>query len=81
MIVNLYSVRDLNSGFNQPWCDKNDECATRGFAYSVNNNDIMGFRPSDFQLFQVGTFDMDTGDVKGCLPTLIVRGEEVIADR
>lgn len=80
MILNLYCVRDLTTGFNQPWCDKNDEAAIRGFAYSINNNDIMGFRPSDFQLFQVGTFDTDKGDVSYVLPTLVVRGEEVVAD-
>lgn len=81
MILNLYVVRDLTTGFNQPWCDKNDEAAIRGFSYSVNNNDIMGFKPSDFQLFCVGTFDTEEGDVKGHIPELIVRGEEVIADR
>lgn len=80
MILNLYCVRDLTSGFNQPWCDKNDEAAMRGFSYSINNNDIMGFRPSDFQLFQVGTFDTEKGDVTHILPTLVVRGEEVVAD-
>ena len=78
MILNMYSVRDLNAGFNQPWCDKNDECAIRGFSYSMNNNDIMGFAPADFQLFLVGTFDSDKGDVTHVIPELIVRGEEVV---
>lgn len=80
MIVSMFSVRDLQSGFNQPWIDKNDECAIRGFSYSMKSNDIMGFRPSDFQLFKVGTFDMETGAVDSCLPKLIVKGEDVVGD-
>lgn len=81
MILNVYSVRDLTTGFNQPWCDKSDEAAIRGFGFSINQNDIMGFRPSDFQLFQIGTFDTEKGDLGTMLPTLIVRGDDVIADR
>lgn len=81
MIVNLYSVRDLASGtFNQPWCDMKDEVAIRGFSQAVNNNDIMGFRPADFQLFQIGTLDLDKGELVPMLPNLICKGEDVIAD-
>lgn len=81
MILNLYSVRDLTTGFNQPWCDKNDECAIRGFSYSINNNDIMGFKPSDFELFQIGEFDTVSGDVCSILPVLVVRGDDVFAGK
>lgn len=80
MILNIYSVRDLTSGFNQPWCDRNDDVAIRGFSYSINNSDIMGFKPSDFQLFCLGKFDTEKGDIKTHLPELVVRGEEVLAD-
>lgn len=79
MILKVYSVRDLTTGFNQPWCDKNDDAAIRGFSYSINNNDIMGFKPSDFQLFSIGEFDSDKGDLISCLPQMIVRGEDVLA--
>lgn len=81
MILNLYCVRDLTTGFNQPWCDKSDEVAIRGFAFSMNSNDIMGFRPSDFQLWQVGTFDTDKGDVEHIIPCLVMRGEDCIGDK
>lgn len=82
MILNLYSVRDLATNiFNQPWCDLNDEAALRGFSYQINNNDLMGFKPSDFQLFQVGEFDSDKGDVKHIIPVLVSRGEDVYADK
>lgn len=75
--MNLYSVRDINVGFNQPFCEKNDDVAQRGFAYAINNNDIMGFRPSDFDLYCVGSFSLDSGMVEPCIPRLIVHGNEV----
>lgn len=82
MKMNLYAVRDLAANvFNQPWCDLSDDTAIRGFSYQINNNDLMGFKPSDFQLFQVGEFDTEKGDIKSMLPTLICRGDDVIADK
>lgn len=81
MIVNVYCVRDLVAkSFNQPWLDVNDEVAMRGFSQAINNNAIMGFRPADFQLFQIGEFDSEKGDLKPIIPILVCRGDDVIAD-
>lgn len=78
-MFNMYAIRDLNLGYNQPYCEKNDEVAIRGFSYAINHNDIMGFRPSDFLLFKVGEYDDEKGDVIGEMPVLICRGEDVFA--
>lgn len=76
--MKLYSVRDVNMGFNQPFVDVNDEIAKRGFAYAVNNTDMLGFRPGDFDLYCLGEFDQNTGDIDCCIPTLICHATEVI---
>lgn len=78
MIMNLYSVRDVNVGFNQPFVEANDDVAIRGFAYAVNNSDIMGFQPKDFDLYCVGTFDTSNGMVEDRYPPfLVTHGTEV----
>ena len=82
MKMKMYSVRDLATNqFNQPFCEIADDAAIRGFSYQINNNGIMGFKPTDFQLFQVGEFDLEKGDVASVLPVLICRGEDVYADK
>ena len=82
MTMKMYSVRDLATNqFNQPFCELADDSAIRGFSYQINNNGIMGFKPCDFQLFQIGEFDLEKGDVVSILPVLICRGEEVYADQ
>lgn len=82
MTMKMYSVRDLATNqFNQPFCELADDSAIRGFSYQVNNNGIMGFKPTDFQLFQIGEFDLEKGEVSGILPVLICRGEDVYADK
>lgn len=75
--MKIYSVRDINMGFNQPFADVNDDVAKRGFAYAVNSTDMMGFRPGDFDLYCLGEFDTNTGDIDCCIPTLICHATEV----
>lgn len=75
--MKIYSVRDVNVGFNQPFCDVNDDAAIRGFAYAVNNSDIMAFTPKDFDLYRIGEFQNDTGMIESCLPELVIHGTEV----
>lgn len=78
MKYGLYSIRDVNVGWNQPFCEVNDAVAKRGFAYSVNNNDLLGFRPQDFDLYKLGTFDPETGIVTDEIPVLVCHGTEVV---
>lgn len=80
MDMQIYSVRDVNVGFNQPFCEKNDDVAIRGFSYAVNNSDIMGFQPKDFDLYCVGSFDTESGLITGVFPpVLTIHGTEVFA--
>lgn len=76
--MKIYSVRDVNVGWNQPFCEMNDDVAIRGFSYAVNNSDIMGFSPQDFDLYCLGEFESKTGEISAEIPCLIVHGSEVI---
>lgn len=78
--MKIYAVRDVNVGFNQPFCDVNDEAAKRGFSYAVNNSDLMGFRPGDFDLYCLGSYSTDTGMIDQEIPVLICHATEVYAN-
>lgn len=62
-----------------PQCDQNDQTAIRGFAYAVNNNNIMNFSAKDYDLYKVGEFDVDKGIINAIkVPVLIASGINVV---
>lgn len=76
MKYNLYAIRDSKANyFWQPQPDLNDAVAKRGFAMMINSSDlksITGFAPGDFDLYNIGTFDSDSGIVEAIIPCLFV---------
>lgn len=74
-----FSIRDLKAdSFGFPYFDTNEQTAKRGFAYQINNNDIMGFSPADYDLYQVGAFDMEKGVFdKFDVPEFVCSGNSV----
>lgn len=80
MIYGIYSICDALSGFMTPVLEQNDAVAMRNFRMacdsSKSSSSLMGFRPSDFSLYQIGTFDSQTGAISPLTPLKIVcRGE------
>lgn len=72
MKYNVYSVRDVKTGWLPPTYDISDISAQRNFAFAVNNeSSIMSFAPSDFSLYCIGVFDTDSGEIEGCVPRFI----------
>lgn len=62
MTLNVYAVYDKKVGYLTPTYDTNDATASRNFAYAMSKTDsVFGFQPSDFSLYQVGTFSTDSG--------------------
>lgn len=80
MNYNLYAMRDNLVGFLSPMVDDNDESAKRNFALMIqNSNGVLGFRPKDFDLFKIGSFDTKTGIVMPLSPIeYIVSGNAMI---
>lgn len=70
MIYGMYSVYDKAAHlFLSPAIDVNDDVAMRGFEQMLTvNNSAMQFRPDDYELYQIGTFDPETGYVSAMVP-------------
>lgn len=82
MIYYLYSLKDKYTGFTNPVVSMNDDSAKRDFAYAVNNNPgVMNFSPVDYDLYRIGTFDSQNGDIKPeKVCKFIANGREVVKD-
>lgn len=62
MMLNVYSIRDVRSGFLTPTVDQNDYIAARNFANAImESHGVLFTHASDFQLFRIGEFDTDKG--------------------
>lgn len=83
MIYPIYCIRDNKVGFDtQLMLQANEQVAVRGFSYMVNNpQGIPGFAPADFDLFEIGSFDSDTGELKPQLPRFVVNGVNVLNEK
>lgn len=74
MKFNVYAVRDLKNGFLAPFCEQSNESAKRTFAKAVLSDSMMGFAPTDFQLFLVGYYDTNTGHLMAEEPVYLACG-------
>ena len=78
----IYSIRDVKVGFGAPSIDINDQSRIRGFAYSVNQEGIMNFKPKDYDLYKVGEFDTDKGIIiPEKIPKLMASGVDVYEEK
>ncbi len=70
MIYGVYAIYDSAAGvFTAPTIDISDASAVRSFQHALaNSGSIMNFKPDDFSLYQVGTFDVETGYVDSLVP-------------
>lgn len=67
MTANIYSVKDLKSGsFSGLYTFVNDGSAVRALTLPqvVKANPVLEAYPADFDLYSLGTLDLDTGELK-----------------
>lgn len=68
MIKNIYSIKDVKLGFEPPFCRENDELAKRDFfsaaKYGSVENNRFKQSPADFELYKIGTFNMENGSIE-----------------
>lgn len=78
MIYGIYSIRDKHTGFISPTFDLNDQAAARNFSMALTRSDgVLGFAPSDFDLYCIGSFDSDSGIISPrALPELVMTGSQ-----
>lgn len=72
----VYCIRDVKVGFDPQFIIQvNELAAIRGFEYLMTNKDSMQGRfPSDYELYQLGEFDTDSGLFESITPKFIVSG-------
>lgn len=65
------SVRDSKTGFLAPAIDLNCDAAERAFGHAISRSpDVLGTCPSDFDLYQIGWFNTDSGELEPCWPVV-----------
>lgn len=76
----ICSVRDSAlDAFMQPFVAQSRGQAIRSFTDAVNDGSTpMNKHPSDYELFVIGTFDEDIGEVKGHTPISLLRGVDAV---
>lgn len=78
MIYGVFAIYDSAAGvYTAPTIDVTDVSASRAFAQAVNNGQsVMNFKPDDFKLYRVGSFDVESGAIAPCVPPeFIVSGD------
>lgn len=70
MTYGVYSIFDSAAGvFTAPTIDISDSSAIRAFQHALaNSGSVMNFKPEDFSLYQVGTFDVESGSLSPMVP-------------
>lgn len=65
MVHLLFAVKDIKTNtFNRPFPEANRVNAIRGLSIVVNDKQTqIAHFPQDFELFEVGTFDDETGHI------------------
>lgn len=82
MILGVYCIRDIKAGWLTPTTDQNDATASRNFIHAMKNqNSLLYTHPKDFDLFQIGSFDTETGLLHGFAgPELVFEGASCEAE-
>lgn len=73
MKLNMYSICDKMTTYIFPFPAYSDEAAARQFAAEIDSTPMSRDNPQDFELFRVGSFDLETGLVEAIVPNVHVR--------
>lgn len=78
--MKIFCIKDTKSGFmNSVSLQKNDEVAKRGFISLVHDEQktLISMHPEDFELWCLGSIDLDTGIIISSL-NCVISGVAVI---
>lgn len=79
MKFGVYSMRDQLTGFIQPTFEVSDQVALRNFSYAINKQDTLLYASAKhFDLYRIGTFDTDTGEIVKEEPSIVATGLSVL---
>lgn len=75
MIMGVYCIRDIKSGYMSPTIEQNDACAVRNFVHAMSNvQSLLHTHPKDFDLVYIGQFDSETGEITGLQHEIVYEG-------
>lgn len=78
MIYPVFSIRDDKAGFGQPQVSLNEPTMIRSFGHQINQpGSILEYAPSDYSLYEIGSFNTDSGEFKPVLPRFVISGIDV----
>lgn len=79
-ILKMYSVRDIKAAlYGQPFALANRNVAIRTFtSWCADPSSFFSKYPGDFQLFEVGEFDQNTGIFTPAQPDYLVSATDVV---
>lgn len=79
IVTSLYDEKTKQ--YMVPVMEQTEAVARRNFAYALSSNTSLAFAASDLRLYQIGTFDSDTGIISSIsVPNLIADGKEFSKD-
>lgn len=82
MIVPICCMRDQLTGFMNPFVVSNLDVAKRDFKIIVNDDtQSLHYNPQHFDLYHVGDFNTETGELLPCPADLILTGMSVIEEK
>lgn len=72
--MKLYSIRDKKlASFNAPFASESEVQATRQFGVVARDNTTqLSYYPDDFDLYEVGSFDINSGKLETIEPRFII---------
>ena len=80
MILGVYAIQDLKSGFMTPTVEQNDAVAIRNFENACQNSGSVLFsHVKDFRLMKLGEYDSETGRlIPADLISVVIDGTDVM---
>lgn len=79
MTYRLYAIRDsVANQYLAPMVDQSDATAMRNFAHTIlTSGGTITTHPQDYDLYYLGDYDSDTGDLRPLPAILVVRGGDI----
>lgn len=81
MMMKVFAIRDVKSGFLNPTVEMSDDIAVRNFEHAIQctSKDSLFFtHASDYALYAIGEYDTDSGQILGFdVPRLLLQADAV----
>lgn len=81
-MMELFCVKDKKVGFTDPVCLSSSQQAVREFGVFLaqvdSDPDVYHIPANDFQLWHIGSFDLDSGVISPISPELIADADSMI---